>query len=174
MEEGIASWYGREFHGRRTASGEIYDMHALTAAHRTLPFGTLLEVYNLDNGRSVQVRVNDRGPFVKGRILDLSRAAAEELGMVTAGLARVRIAVLAWPQSLPGLRYTVQVGAFEDPARAHTLQQDLKRTYPQTVVRSDGIWHRVQVGEFDDRRKAEDLRKRLSRLGFAAVIVALR
>ncbi|WP_299626269.1 septal ring lytic transglycosylase RlpA family protein [Pelagibius sp.] len=92
---GIASWYGRPFHGRLTASGVRYDMTALTAAHRSLPFGTRLRVTNLTNRRSIVVTVNDRGPFIEGRVLDLSRAAAQELMFIDAGLARVRIDVLA-------------------------------------------------------------------------------
>ncbi len=91
---GIASYYGREFHGRRTSSGELYDMNAMTAAHRKLPFGTLVEVTNLSNGRRVVVRINDRGPWVKGRIIDLSYAAAERLGMIGSGTARVGIRVV--------------------------------------------------------------------------------
>jgi rare lipoprotein A len=90
-EEGVASWYGRPYHGRRTASGETYDMHELTAAHPTLPFGSRVRLVNLDNGRTVVVRINDRGPFRKGRIIDVSRAAARKLGMVEAGVARVRL-----------------------------------------------------------------------------------
>ena len=93
-EEGLASWYGRPYHGRPTASGEKYDMHRMTAAHRTLPFGTRVEVTRLDTGRKVVVRINDRGPFVPGRILDLSRAAAEKLEMLRDGVVRVRIRVL--------------------------------------------------------------------------------
>jgi rare lipoprotein A len=91
---GIASWYGAAFHGRRTASGETYDMHALTAAHRTLPLATVVRVSNLDNGRSVTVRINDRGPFIAGRIIDLSRAGARALGFAEQGTARVRVAVV--------------------------------------------------------------------------------
>jgi rare lipoprotein A len=91
---GKASWYGRPHHGRKTASGEIYDMNALTAAHRTLPLGTRVRVTNTDNGRSVVVRINDRGPFVDGRVIDLSRAAARELGATGHGLVPVRIEVL--------------------------------------------------------------------------------
>jgi rare lipoprotein A len=89
---GMASYYGKEFHGRKTASGEIFDMHKLTAAHKTLPFGTRVRVTNLENGRSVTVRINDRGPFKKGRIIDLSFEAARQIGM--AGTAKVRLAVL--------------------------------------------------------------------------------
>lgn len=92
--EGFASWYGRDFHGRRTASGERFDMHDLTAAHRTLPFGTRVRVTNLENGSSVKVRINDRGPFVEGRIIDLSYGAARKIGMVRAGVVRVRLRLL--------------------------------------------------------------------------------
>ena len=91
IERGIASWYGKPFHGRRTASGERYDMHGLTAAHPTLPFGTRVEVRNLENGRTVVVRINDRGPSIAGRVIDVSYAAASRLGMVQAGLARVAL-----------------------------------------------------------------------------------
>jgi rare lipoprotein A len=94
VEKGIASWYGKKYHGRRTANGERYDMHAMTAAHKRLPFGTLVLVKNLDNGKKTRVRINDRGPFKKGRIIDLSYAAAREIGMVHDGLARVRIKVV--------------------------------------------------------------------------------
>jgi rare lipoprotein A len=93
-EKGLASWYGPKYHGRTTASGEPYDMHEMTAAHRTLPFGVLVEVTDLDTRRKVRVRINDRGPFVEGRIIDLSYAAARELGIVERGMARVRIVVV--------------------------------------------------------------------------------
>ena len=91
---GLASYYGRKFHGRRTASGEHYNMQALTAAHRTLAFGSRVEVTNLKNGRKVRVRINDRGPFIKGRIIDLSYAAAKQIGMLSRGVARVKIQAL--------------------------------------------------------------------------------
>jgi len=96
---GVASWYGPRFHGRRAASGEIFNQHQYTAAHRRLPFGTQVKVTNLDNGKSVLVRINDRGPYVKGRILDLSRAAARELEMTEDGTVRVKLEVLSSPQS---------------------------------------------------------------------------
>lgn len=98
---GIASWYGEPFHGRRTSSGEIYDMHKLTAAHLTLPFGTIVLVTDLESGKSVVVRINDCGPYVEGRIIDLSFAAAEKLGIVRKGLARVGLKVLKYPEILP-------------------------------------------------------------------------
>ncbi|MDJ0893545.1 MAG: septal ring lytic transglycosylase RlpA family protein [Alphaproteobacteria bacterium] len=91
---GVASWYGRRFHGRRTANGERYDMYAMTAAHQTLPFGALVRVTNLENGRSVVLRINDRGPFKDGRIIDVSRSGAAQLNFVRAGLARVRVDVI--------------------------------------------------------------------------------
>lgn len=91
IDGGVASWYGDRFHGRRTASGEAFDMHELTAAHRTLPFGTRVRVRNLDNGREVVVRINDRGPFTRGRVIDLSRAAAAAIGMTQSGTARVAV-----------------------------------------------------------------------------------
>ena len=96
-ETGIASWYGIPFDGRRTSSGEIFDMHALTAAHRTLPFNTWLEVTDLQSGKQVEVRINDRGPFVDGRIIDLSMGAADQLGIIRAGLAKVRLKVIKPP-----------------------------------------------------------------------------
>jgi rare lipoprotein A len=100
-ETGVASWYGIPYDGRRAASGEIFDMHALTAAHRTLPFDTWLEVTNLQNGKRVTVRINDRGPFVDGRIIDLAMGAAEEIDMVRAGLAKVRLKVIKPPPVSP-------------------------------------------------------------------------
>jgi len=93
--KGLASWYGEPFHGRKTASGEVYDMHKISAAHKTLPLHTWVEVKNLDNNKMMVMRVNDRGPFVKGRIIDLSRAAAEEMGMLKAGVARVTVRAIS-------------------------------------------------------------------------------
>jgi rare lipoprotein A len=199
IESGRASWYGPKFHGRRTANGERYDMHQLTAAHPTLPFGTLLEVRNLDNGRVCLVRVNDRGPFAKGRILDVSFAAAKELGMVGPGTARVELAMLpdagsertlvfasaaggagggAWVGYAEGAEaegeFTVQVGAFSEAGRAATLRDLLESRFPEAEVRSDGSWHRVQVGRFEERGAAEELRGELERLGWAALVVVIR
>lgn len=96
VEEGIASWYGNEYHGRITASGEVFNQEAMTAAHRTFPFGTVVQVTNLKNHRTVVVRINDRGPFVRGRVIDLSRGAARELNMLRDGVVPVRIEVLEW------------------------------------------------------------------------------
>jgi rare lipoprotein A len=169
LERGVASWYGPGFDGRMTASGERYDMHALTAAHRTLPFGTLLEVRNLDNGLTTQVRVNDRGPFKKDRILDLSLTAARANGMVGPGTARVELRTIA----LGGgdRRYVVQLGAFQERALADALVARLRPSYPGVTLRSDEVWHRVQLGAFDDPDAAAALAAKLSRQGYSALVV---
>lgn len=160
---GVASWYGEPFHGRRTASGEIYDMHQLTAAHRLLPLGTTLVVTHLANGRSVRVRVNDRGPFVRGRMLDLSRAAAETLDMLHSGVAPVEFYVVEPPASPPGAAYAVQVGSFQVRANAERLRARLATRYD---VRIDGLEpegpFRVQVGAFAAAQQAEALAQRLA------------
>jgi len=168
-ERGVASWYGPGFHGRATASGEPFDTQSLTAAHRTLPFDTIVEVMNLDNGLSTTVRINDRGPFAKRRIIDLSNAAAQAIGMIGSGTARVELRVLGIRPS--DTRWTVQVGAFQERGRADDLVNRLGGGYPAVAVRSDAVWHRVQVGEFADRSEADALRKKLQRAGFSAVVV---
>src|ERR1039457_4563801 len=128
-EKGIASWYGHPYHGRAAANAEIYDMEKMTAAHRTLPFNTWVRVYDLDNDRTTEVRIIDRGPFVGGRIIDLSHAAARELEMIGPGVARVRIEVIRTPPNLtPGL-FAVQVGAFRDRANAERLRSQMEARY---------------------------------------------
>jgi rare lipoprotein A len=183
QERGVASWYGEPFHGRRTASGEIYDMHALTAAHPTLPFGTVIAVRNLDNGQRVEVVVTDRGPFAGGRILDLSYGAALALDMARAGLARVEVTVLVAGDGvrrpaavLAGapaatVRYSIQVAAFLEPQHAEELARELRRRYPEVRVEESSPWFRVRVGRFSDRRRAERLRLRLEAEGHAAILV---
>ncbi|MDX1503652.1 MAG: septal ring lytic transglycosylase RlpA family protein, partial [Thermoanaerobaculia bacterium] len=137
QERGIASWYGPGFHGRRTASGEVYDMHGISAAHKSLPFGSVVEVENLDNGRSVKVRINDRGPFVRGRVIDLSRGAAEKIGLVGPGTARVRLTLVGTAPAVvardarEGREWVVQAGAFREARRAHALAERLRSVYPQ-------------------------------------------
>ncbi len=169
VERGIASWYGPGFDGRPTASGERYDMHRFTAAHPNLPFGTVVRVTNLDNGRSVEVVVEDRGPFKKGRIIDLSRAAADEIGLIGPGTARVEVRVVAAAPPLAEL-YIVQAGAFEEPERAQALADELRATYPETAVQSDGTWHRVQIGPLENRKRARELAEELLRVGLAAIV----
>jgi rare lipoprotein A len=172
MERGIASWYGPKFNGKMTASGERYDMNALTAAHPSLPFGTKIGVRNTRTGREVVVKVNDRGPYSKNRIVDLSYAAAKEVGVVGPGTASVEIYLV--PASGAPPRFTVQVGAFSEPEKAIALQRDVVRLYPEAVVDSDGTWNRVQIGAFDGREQAESLRRELAAIGMPAVVVAAR
>ena len=188
MQSGMASWYGPGFHGRRTASGEKYNMYDLTAAHPTLPFGTRLTVRNARTGQTVVVRVNDRGPFKKSRILDLSYTAARQVGVFGPGTAYVEIypagrAEMPQPElvanavmedSTAPSRYTVQVGAFGDTGRAVELHREIARIYPEVFVHSDGTWNRVQVGIFTDRDQAESLRRELAVMGMTSVVVATR
>ena len=169
LDRGVASWYGKDFHGRRTASGERYDMNDLTAAHRTLPFGTLLEVRNARNGRSVVVRVNDRGPYSKSRVLDLSYGAAREIGLVRSGTAPVELYLASRGGAPP--RFTVQVAAFSDAERAVALKQELIGMYPETTIYADGNWNRVRVGSFNDRDQAESLRRELAVIGLQSIVV---
>jgi rare lipoprotein A len=148
-EIGIASWYGAPYHNARAANGEIYDENGMTAAHRTLPMGTLVRVTNLSNSKSVVVTISDRGPFVPGRILDLSRAAALKIGVWRTGTARVRIDVLRYPPagSLSG-RWCVQIGAFHHEHDARRLHQQLQREYPGANVidfkGATGYWVRIR------------------------------
>ena len=169
---GIASWYGDPFHGQRTSNGEVYDMDAMTAAHRTLPFQTVVRVHNLDNGKEVQVRVNDRGPFVKGRIVDLSRAAAREIDMVGPGTARVRLEILRIEAVTESL--AIQVGSFTQKSRAHALKRKLEKDYdPVTVSQfrtSRGVFHRVLAGDFPSREKARKALKRLRSKGLEGFV----
>lgn len=171
-QRGIASWYGPGFHGRYTASGERYDMQAMTAAHQTLPFGTIVEVRNLENGAVARVRINDRGPFKKNRILDLSQAGARALGLLGPGTALVEL-VAVGVEPMGPRAYAVQVGAFQEAASATDLAARLRPDFPAVAVRSDDVWHRVQVGEFTDRDAAEALGARLRALGFGALVVPL-
>ena len=160
-EEGIASWYGPGFHGEKTANGERYDMHGMTAAHKLLPFGTELKVTNKSNGRSIVVRVNDRGPFVADRVIDLTKTGAERIGMLGKGTAPV---VLESIGTVPGLedgnlkgRFYVQVGAFANKSNAERLVGELSRggkggrTYYADQV---GFW-RVQAGPYASLNEAE-------------------
>ena len=145
-ELGIASWYGQPFQGRLTASGETYDMEKMTAAHRTLPFGAKVRVQNLVNQKSVEVRINDRGPFVKDRIIDLSHAAAQAIGMQ--GIANIRLEVLSIPPTRGADMFAVQIGAFTSRSEAEPLLEDMQRQYGTARVvfrEGDKTW-RVLVG----------------------------
>jgi rare lipoprotein A len=163
VEEGLASWYGEPYHGRQTASGSRYDMWEMTAAHRTLPFGTRVRVTNLDNGRSTVVLINDRGPFVAGRILDLSRAAAEALGAVVAGVVPVRLEIVKMGDGMPDAPcWEVQVGAFARRENAERARQALEREgYAVRFAAAGGGLTRVRVTSLSDRAAAFAEAKRL-------------
>lgn len=175
-EEGIASWYGVPYHGRRAASGKIYNMYDMTAAHRTLPFGTEVRVHNLDNGRDVTVRIDDRGPFIEGRIIDLSYAAAQAMGMP--GLARVRLEILSETASSEPGAFAVQVGAFRDPANAERLKALLEPAYGPVVIlnfdRGDGVFYRVRVGHESSEAAARDLADKLRNANLASQTFVVR
>lgn len=176
VDTGIASWYGHPYHGRRTASGEIYDMNRLTAAHRTLPFGTRVRVTNLRNSRSVEVRITDRGPFVKDRIIDLSREAAARIAMLGPGTAPVRLQIVHVPSDGDDAsgRYGVQVGAFIHRERAEKLGRELAGLFPPIrLIPRDGdpvLW-RLIVGGSLSLEEAHHLAARVrARTGEALVV----
>jgi rare lipoprotein A len=161
-ETGIASWYGPPYHNRRGSNGEVYNMNALTAAHRTLPLGSIVRVTNVKTGHSTLVRITDRGPFIPGRILDLSLAAAKKVDVWKPGLATVKIEVMKTPAPLDsGGRWAVQIGAFETKHAASDLAGHLSRRYHtadvlQFASPTGAWWVRVRVKD-DDRRRAEEL-----------------
>lgn len=160
VERGTASWYGPGFHGNKTANGELYDMHKLTAAHRTLPLGSIAVVRSLTSNRRVTVRINDRGPFAKGRVLDLSLAGAQAIGMIGNGTDQIELRVVNYierPEGMGVLR--IQVGAFADLQNAQGLFDRLKSQYPggriTQVDLPDGRRYRVQVGQFVTESQAQ-------------------
>ena len=162
VETGLASWYGAPYHNRRGSNGQVYDMNAMTAAHRTLPLGSIVRVTNVKTRRSALVRITDRGPFVPGRVLDLSLAAAKQVDVWLPGVATVRIDVLEAPAPLnTGGRWAVQIGAFGDQDSATELAGRLTRRYHTAKVLSFSSpvgdwWVRVRVLD-DDRNRAEEL-----------------
>ncbi len=160
IETGIASWYGHPYHGRRAADGETYDMETLVAAHRTLPFNTWVRVYNLNNNKTVDVRIIDRGPFVDGRIIDLSHAAAQAIDMIGPGIAQVRVEILSAPAVAPAA-FAVQVGAFRDRDRAERSRAEMQTRYGYAqVVLEKGFW-RVLVGQEATQEAADALAARI-------------
>jgi rare lipoprotein A len=166
QETGLASWYGHPYHGRPAANGEIYDMEKMVAAHRTLPFDTWVRVYDLDTDKTVEVRIIDRGPFVDGRIIDLSHAAAQAVAMIGPGTARVRMEVIEVPEGAPTAVYVVQVGAFQDHATAERIRAQMAERYGRARVverkENPGIW-RVMVGHESTLDGANALRARIRR-----------
>ncbi len=176
-EEGLASWYGGDdgFEGKPTASGEIYDSSKLTAAHRDLPLGTVVSVTNLDNGKSVQVRINDRGPFVHGRVIDLSRAAANKLGLLGPGVGPVRLTIVAVgpvpTPAPPGGQWAVQVGSFGEPGRAQRHAERMREAgFPVYLEPYEGLT-RVKVGPLDSRAAAEAKLSEVEAAGFEGIVV---
>lgn len=191
-QKGLASWYGRKFHGRKTSSGEIYNMYAVTAAHKTLPLGTYVRVHNLKNHKKVDVRINDRGPFVRGRIIDLSYGAAKKLGIVGPGTAPVEIIALGRPMATGSTAarapaympvdfysgdFTIQVGAFSNPDNAAKLKRRLSRIYENAHIVNDPHERKapfkVRVGSCSTLDQAQKYETRLIRDGFPdAFIIA--
>jgi rare lipoprotein A len=178
IEEGNASWYGVPFNGRRASNGEIYDMNKLTAAHRTLPFDTMVRVTNLNNGKSTVVRITDRGPFVENRIIDLSQAAARAIESIGPGVVPVRLEVIT-PGIDPTAGYfTVQVGAFRDPANAQRLRDRLNLSYSPIFIQQydspDGTYYRVRVGKVSGEDAARQFGEQLrDREGVTPIVVRL-
>lgn len=171
-QQGMASWYGPSFHGKPSASGEPYDMWALTAAHQTLPFGTWVQVKKVSTGLTVTVRINDRGPFIKGRIIDLSYAAARELRIIGEGTAEVTLTTLdrsqaSIPSQTPAQHFWVQAGAYTSLTEAMTLRERLAYDYAyvrvKTITLPSGEWHRVQIGSFDSKKTAQTVAKTLKK-----------
>ncbi len=180
-ETGLASWYGKKFHGRLTANQEIYDMYQMTAAHKSLPLPSYIKVLNHNNGKSVTVRVNDRGPFVEGRIVDLSYAAAKKIDMTEVGLAPVTIEVIDAPVSKPETQVSnldnkrrrsyIQVGAYKEIENAsrvmHLLkEQNLVPSLGRTSYRGTTDIHYVRLGPFNTRQELDAVGKLLVRSGF--------
>ncbi len=166
VERGMASWYGPGFHGNKTANGERYDMHKLTAAHRTLPLGSIAVVRSATTGKEVTVRINDRGPFAKGRVLDLSYAGAQTIGMVGHGTDQIELRVIAFQGRTADMGFLrVQIGSFAEHQNAASLLHRAQRIYPggriQTVDLPDGRRYRVQIGEFKTENQAESAATRL-------------
>ena len=172
---GVASWYGADFHGKQTSSGEVYDMYQFTCAHNTFPLGTVVMVTNLENGRSLELKVNDRGPFVKERIIDVSYAAAQMLGMWEKGTASVKVEVIG---SAPELvqRFTLQVGSFVDETNAQKLAEQLRKSFENVSVTAletqTQKYHRVRVGQFDTRESALVVAQKLAQLGFNVMVTS--
>jgi rare lipoprotein A len=176
-EEGNASWYGDPFNGRHSSNGEIYDMHKLTAAHRTLPFNTMVLVTNLSNGKTTTVRITDRGPFVANRIIDLSQAAAREIESIGPGVVPVRLEVLGNVDVNAGF-FTVQVGAFRDPANANRLRERLSVNYSPIFIQQydspDGAFYRVRVGKISGEQAAQQFGEKLRDTeGFTPIVIRL-
>jgi rare lipoprotein A len=172
-QQGTASWYGKDVHGRRTASGELFDRNSLSAAHRTLPLGSMIRVTNLDNNKSTTVRVNDRGPFIKNRVIDLSYAAARELGFVADGTAQVSIERL---DELPGTTpFTVHAAQYVEEENARLLKERLSAKFEViSIIPGEtnlGRVYHVEVGVYGTEEKAEIVAGRVAQEGLEPVVI---
>jgi len=184
-QKGIASWYGKKFHGRKTANGEIYDMYAMTAAHKTLPIGTWVQVYNLKNNKTIKVRINDRGPFIEDRIIDLSYTGAKKLGMVKSGIAPVEIKAInkglksfvknLRPGNYRNKNFTIQAGVFKKLKNARKLKKQLsikyKYVYIKTYINFNGKFFKVCVGTYSNFENAVKLSQKLIYDGLGAFVI---
>jgi rare lipoprotein A len=175
---GVASWYGIEEDGGKTASGERFSMHGYTAAHRSLPIGTIARVINLENGRDVIVKINDRGPFKEGRIIDLSYAAAKSIGIIGNGTVKVKVEVISVPGRTSDYfraEYTVQVGSFRDKQSALSLKRELDMNLSdvriETIDLDGDIYYRIRVGRFSEQGEAEKLATRLRKSGYIGTVI---
>ncbi len=195
-QQGVASWYGEQFHEKKTANGETYNMYAMTAAHKTLPFGTMVEVKNVENNKTTIVRINDRGPFCRDRIIDLSHNAAKKIEMIKNGTATVEIVALGNDDKMltestqisPNARhntsqntlyftgdFTIQAGSFGDPDNAEKLKKSLEKTAKNVHVvafeKNDLTFYRVRVGRFTSLKQAQRMEQHLIQNGFANVYI---
>ena len=178
-QTGIASWYGPGFHGRATASGEVYNQNEFTAAHQTLPLGTRVRVTNLENGSTTEATINDRGPFAKGRIIDLSYSAAQSINMVGPGTALVRVDVLETPVRIDTIRsaldYTLQLGSFSQIENAQQLRDRAAQSFGSVTIAplqsKDTTYYRVHLGTFSTRADAEARARQVTQAGYSVIIM---
>jgi len=176
---GIASWYGPGFHGKTTASGIIYDQNEFTAAHQTLPLGTRVLVTNLENASTTEVTINDRGPFAKERIIDLSHAAAQAIGIIGPGTALVRLDVVENPARIRSIRssldYTLQLGSFTQLENARQLRDRLAESFGEVTISpvngKETTYYRVHLGNFSSRTDAEQRARQISQAGYSVIIM---
>jgi len=176
IQEGLASWYGPNFNGRPTANGETFDMDGISAAHKTLPFNTMVRVENLDNGRTIDVRINDRGPYVGDRIIDLSKGAAEAIQMIGPGTARVRLILLdngdapVRPAAIKDELFTIQLAAFDSRDEAMAKAKTVRGATVERRVSNGRVIYRVFYGAYKSRKRAESILAQLERRGYSGYV----
>jgi rare lipoprotein A len=179
-QTGLASWYGDKEHGNLAASGERFSKYDYTAAHKSLPFGTIVRVTNLENGKDVVVNINDRGPFIRGRIIDLSYSSAKSIDLVRTGVAKVKVEVISSPsrrnENYFKPIYTVQVGSFSSKVNAMGLKDELSSSITRDVriesidIKGD-MYYRVRVGMYSSKSKAESMKKKLRDYGYSGKVI---